>query len=54
MQPIQCASCKHYNKDLKCDAFPSGIPDEILTGVVDHNNPYPGDHNIRFELQESQ
>ncbi len=49
-----CLQCKHYDKSedretIRCDAFPDGIPDEILyTGFI-HTNPYPGDNGIRFE-----
>lgn len=59
--PVQCASCKHY-RGLKpvgewdtqqvCDAFPDGIPEELLVGDVDHRKPYPGDNGIRFEPEE--
>ncbi len=31
-----------------CRAFPFGIPDEILSGKVSHEKPYPGDNGIRF------
>ena len=32
-----------------CKAYPEGIPEEILTGEVDHRTPYKGDHGIMFE-----
>ncbi len=31
-----------------CDAFPDGIPEEILFGPFDHTEPYPGDHGLRY------
>lgn len=56
IMPI-CLDCKHMIPDgvspagdhLICQAFPKGIPDEILLMKHDHHNPYPGDGGIRFE-----
>jgi hypothetical protein len=49
-RPI-CSDCKHLHDDLgfKCDAFPEGIPDEIITGGFIHKKPFPGDNGIQFE-----
>jgi hypothetical protein len=33
----------------KCDAFPAGIPHEILFSQADHRKPYPDDLGIQFE-----
>lgn len=48
-----CNHCRHYRRRLAgpatCDAFPEGIPREILTARHMHTSPYPGDHGIRFE-----
>lgn len=46
-----CLTCKHFvdDKQFTCSAFVDGIPDEILTGQFDHHEPYPGDHEVRFE-----
>jgi len=52
MMPVQCASCIFYSGGRKCEAYPKGIPDKILTGEVDHTEPYKGDHGIQFELIE--
>jgi hypothetical protein len=44
----QCGLCKNYKENLKCRAFPQGIPKEILEGK-DHTEPFKGDNGIRFE-----
>jgi hypothetical protein len=47
-----CIQCKHLIIALgpmKCDAFPDGIPDEILWGGNKHTEPFPGDHGIQFK-----
>ena len=52
---LQCIQCVHYRLDLKCDAFPDGIPEPIILGEHDHHEPYPGDHGIRWEpIDESE
>jgi hypothetical protein len=38
--------CTHYQGLLQCDAFPERIPQEILSGEVDHRKPSPGDGGI--------
>jgi len=48
----QCVLCKHYNGVLKCDAFPMGIPQEIISGLVSHKEPYKGDNGIQFEKEK--
>ena len=48
-QSLQCAECEHFYGFLTCAAFPEGIPHEIVTGEVDHTEPYEGDNGIRFE-----
>ena len=51
----QCASCKWYvgvigeYGDLRCLAFPKGIPHEILTGQQGHREPYKDDFGIVWE-----
>ena len=51
MEPLLCPrKCINYTGDLKCLAFPEGIPEEILLGKVGHKEPYDGDHGIQFEL----
>jgi len=56
----RCSSCKHVDEKAKrrpsgalylgCAAFPDGIPDAIYWNQVFHDQPYPGDHGIQFEL----
>lgn len=31
-----------------CEAFPAGIPPEILHRGFDHRNEFPGDNGVRF------
>lgn len=57
--PPICMACIHLNpKDRlrndtvkKCDAFPKGIPAEILMRGGDHRRPFKGDQGIQFELR---
>jgi hypothetical protein len=44
-----CHMCKHRLVGTKCLAYPDGIPLPILTGDIDHREPYPGDHGLQFE-----
>jgi hypothetical protein len=45
-----CIRCVHLREGLKCDAFPDGIPDEILQRDNDHHEPCCGQkNNIVFE-----
>ncbi len=50
----QCTACTHLDRQAEqnphCDAFPSGIPEEIWTNEVAHTTSYPGDHGIHLEL----
>lgn len=50
--PTMCPLCVHSEQGdngLVCPAFPDGIPNDMLTGQVDHRLPYPGDNGVRFE-----
>jgi len=62
--PEQCTFCVHYRgcfnrkKDLMlvhtCDAFPNGIPHDIIFDKYKHTLPYEGDNGIRFEGTEAK
>lgn len=47
-----CNYCKHYTampNSPDCEAFPDGIPNDILDEKPPHTSPYPGDHGMLFE-----
>jgi hypothetical protein len=46
LEPI-CFNCIHFidNGRYTCQAFPQGIPDEVLTGENDHSQPLPAQDN---------
>ena len=47
-----CMYCKHKHVDgATCEAFPNGIPDEILMMENDHTEPFEGDNGIQFESE---
>ena len=48
MQSDQCLNCARFWLSGGCEAFPSGIPEEILRGEFDHTRPYPGDNGLRY------
>ena len=45
----ECARLQSLEGRTKCEAFPGGIPDEILTGQHDHTTKFRGDHGLRFK-----
>ncbi|SFT73294.1 hypothetical protein SAMN02910340_02084 [Methanosarcina thermophila] len=50
-RPI-CFECKHFIDEegpMRCEAFPDGIPEDIVLGDNDHKKPYPRDNGIQFE-----
>jgi hypothetical protein len=52
LMPI-CKECTRYHGinrgRLTCDAYPDGIPRDILHSIADHTKPLPGDHGLQFE-----
>jgi hypothetical protein len=46
-----CLECGHLIDlvESTCEAFPAGIPLDILQDRLRHDQPFPGDHGIRFE-----
>lgn len=44
-----CMLCARYDWATGgCEAYPDGIPSEILLGALDHRVPQPGDHGLQF------
>ena len=43
-----CVSCERKVRGPVCEAYPDGIPEEILDGRIDHKTPYPGDHGLIY------
>ena len=51
-----CIYCKRFDgtqfidgaDTVTCDAYPDGIPREIITNKVDHRSPYRGDGGLTF------
>ena len=43
-----CVLCVRYRGDLKCEAFPDGIPAPIVDLDWDHRKHFPGDGDVLF------
>ncbi len=51
-----CMKCKHLFENKPGEwasvcCLPNGIPEEIMTGEIDHTKPYEGDNGIQFEAK---
>ncbi|MGD0998812.1 MAG: hypothetical protein ABR941_10925 [Thermoleophilia bacterium] len=45
-----CNTCSHVFMDYaSCEAFPNGIPLDIIKGRFRHLTPHAGDHVITYE-----
>lgn len=53
MEIVLCNVCKNYIGDLKCLAFPDGIPKSILLDETNHDKPLANqDNDIVFHTIE--
>lgn len=51
-----CVDCVHvynYGIEQMCKAFPTGIPDEIWSGMISHRRAYQGDGGIQYSRKET-
>ena len=52
---INCFNCKHLNEDMiSCKAFSNVIPQVILTGDFQHDEPFKDDGGVMFEPKEEE
>jgi len=56
-RPI-CYTCSRFWRlsfDLrKCDAYPKGVPEDIIGASNDHKEKFDGDHGLQYEKGEPQ
>lgn len=43
-----CFLCSRYRDSYRCEAFPDGIPFDIIASNVDHRDQVEGDHGLQF------
>ena len=54
LMPIPSKNCtRKHTTGATCDAFPGGIPNEILHNDVSHRLPFPGDGGLVFDQYEA-
>ncbi len=47
-----CLDCRWFHSNepgMSCQAFPHGIPQEIITSEADHTKPFEDDGGVQFE-----
>ena len=49
---LKCARKREGDEGWYCEAFPEGMPDEILSNGNPHTSPVEGDHGILFTPKE--
>ncbi len=47
-----CARRRDWKDGPVCEAYPDGIPEEIIMGQWDHRLPKPGDRGLQFVPRE--
>lgn len=46
-----CADCARYRGGGRGEAYPDGIPIEIIMGKWDHRLPKPDDRGLQFDAK---
>lgn len=50
---IPCMSCSRFDSTILdknvCSAFPEGIPNKIIGGLISHREPVKGDHGLQWD-----
>lgn len=54
LDPSMCLACARLREAGTCQAFPDGIPDEILRRGFDHRNAFPRDNGLRFVQADTE
>lgn len=50
-----CETCERLNREKKgytCEAFPDGVPDEVLFNGNPHTSEIPGDKGLLYKKRE--